>query len=89
MARVRYVGPFDEVDLNTADFTATVKRDEVIEVPDEVVGSPRRETEDGIDPGSGLLAQPSNWEVVETTEPVEYRPGPSAVQDDDYPEEVE
>jgi hypothetical protein len=87
--QVKYVGPFDSVEL---DGFGDVKHGQVIDVPPEVAGhapDPRVETAHvelrdavetldherakalreeiiGLDVGSGLLAQPSNWQAVTT-----------------------
>lgn len=63
--KLKYVGPFDEVEClgrvvkhgATAEFTA-----------EEAGSAPSVSTDDDgnevTDPGSGLLAQPSNWQPV-------------------------
>lgn len=66
MPQVKYVGPFDEVEL--ADGT-TAKRGEFVDVDAETAGrAPKGKplNEDGspsksYDPGSGLLAQSASW----------------------------
>ena len=58
--KVKYVGGHDEVYFIDGYREREVKRDEVIEV------SPRTANGDGTE-GSGLLAQPDNWQLVEST----------------------
>lgn len=53
-AKLKYVGPFDEVSVPTGDGEyLTVKRNHQIEVPGELK--------------DGLLAQPDNWQPVGKT----------------------
>lgn len=69
MPQIRYVGPFDEVEL--ADGT-TVKRGDSVDVDADTAGrAPKGKplNDDGspsksYDPGSGLLAQSDNWQAA-------------------------
>jgi hypothetical protein len=63
MKPIKYIGPFDEVEVHGL---GSVKRGEVVEAADELVGRSASGTpgEDGYDPGAGLLAQPDNWQSV-------------------------
>ena len=65
---LRYVGPFDEVELNVlprdiGERWEPVKRGATVVVDARAAG--RAPTAD--DPGDGFLAQPTNWELVPTT----------------------
>ena len=63
LVKVRYVGPFDEVEVPSAGFAC--KRGEVVEVFDRVAnGTPATEDHPGT---SGLLAQTGVWESVKDT----------------------
>lgn len=56
---VRYVGPFDEVEVEVAaGVWRTVERGSELKVPAALAGSPP----DGDNPGAGLLAQVDAWE---------------------------
>ena len=59
---VRYVGPFDEVTINTISpagvpVAILVAAGEIVEAPDWLAGHAPSDD----DPGAGLLAQPVNW----------------------------
>ena len=60
--QIKYVGPFDAVEVPGF---GEVKRNETVSVPSELAGSTPSED----DPGSGLLAQPSNWAPVKASAP--------------------
>lgn len=61
--RVRYVGDFDQVDVPGVGI---VDYDEIVDVTPELAGYPPvgDHGDDDYDPGTGLLAQPTNWAPV-------------------------
>lgn len=66
MMTLRYVGPYDAVEIEwPVGAMTTVARGTTIELPARIAGA--SPTED--DPGAGLLAQPGNWELVAAAAP--------------------
>ena len=64
MTKLKYVGPFDEVEVPDGYVVRRVKNGEAVEFFDAATVG---EAPSGDDLGSGLLAQTENWQRVDAT----------------------
>jgi hypothetical protein len=77
--QLRYVGPFDIVEIGGTDFHPdagrTCAQGDTIDVADDLAGRAPTWLQGGADepvydPGEGLLAQPANWKLATAPYPV-------------------